>query len=465
MTISKNTYIASLFLATLFALLGLVFATSVGAQVIGSQTSSSVGTLIAPQQQRCFNFTRNLYVGTRDQSTAGEVTNLQNFLASQGYFSQGATGYFGALTMRAVMNFQRDNGVSSTGYVGVQTRAHMAAKYCNYPQAGVVQLQYVSPNTGPVGATVTIHGSGFTSDNTILFGGGAIVHAVSNDGSTLTFTVPSSLDPACRFTSPMCAVLSRQTTPGDYQVSVQNANGTSNAVSFTVTNDTTTQTPVTIYSITPTQGPVGTTINIRGFGFTSNNTVHFGAGAFGNIPITSSIAIACTTDPTCHGGINQTLTITVPSSIGPYCPPNSMCAMYMQLITPGTYTIYVQNENGTSNSVTFTVTGGSTSNTGPSISGIDAPTTLALGTQGTWTVHTATMSNATSNLHYSVVWGDENNMAASQIMAPAPTTVQTSATFTHAYSRSGIYTPMFTVTDDNGRSATVSATVNVTPLY
>ncbi len=38
---------------------------------------------------------------------------------------------------------------------------------------------------------------------------------------------------------------------------------------------------------------------------------------------------------------------------------------------------------------------------------------------------------------------------------------QTSATFTHAYQEAGTYTPEFTVTDENGNSAKVSATVVV----
>lgn len=113
-----------------------------------------------------------------------------------------------------------------------------------------------------------------------------------------------------------------------------------------------------------------------------------------------------------------------------------------------------------SNSLSFTVTA---ANGGPlSITGLDAPTTLALGTPGTWTVHVSTLG---SNLHYGVVWGDEPVTNGASIMAPPPTTVQTSATFTHAYQHSGTFSPTFTVTDDSGRSLSTSATVTITPLY
>ena len=137
--------------------------------------------------------------------------------------------------------------------------------------------------------------------------------------------------------------------------------------------------------------------------------------------------------------------------------------MYVRLVTPGTYSVSVQNSTGTSNSLLLTVTG--TSSQPLSITGLDAPATLALGTPGTWNVHVST-SNSGSQLHYSVIWGDEASTAGnSSIMAPATQPAQNSATFTHAYSHSGTYTLIFTVADDNGNSVSTSNTLTVTPLY
>ena len=218
-----------------------------------------------------------------------------------------------------------------------------------------------------------------------------------------------------------------------------------------------------LYYLNPTSGAVGTTVSITGFGFTNSNTVLMdGNVAAQNVPITSSIAIACTTNPTCHGGINQTITFTIPSALAPYCAPGTACPMYMRLVTPATYAITVQNSNGTSNTLYFTVTG--TSAQPLSISGLDTPASLALGQVGTWTVHVNT-SLTNQNLHYSVVWGDEATMYSNGIASSPVTTVQSSATFTHSYSRSGNYTPTFTVTDDSGHSASASNTVVVTPTY
>jgi len=225
---------------------------------------------------------------------------------------------------------------------------------------------------------------------------------------------------------------------------------------------------VTIYSISPVSGPVGTSVSIKGFGFTASNTVHFGSGTIGNVPVSSSIAIACTTNPSCHGGINQTLIITIPSAIGPYCAPGMACPMYMQLLTPGTYTVYVQNDNGTSNSVSFTITGTNpippSMGQAPTITGIDTPSTLALGSVGTWTVHASDPSGSTTNLHYTVNWGDQPT-ASSAFTAPSPVSSQSSATFTHVYEQAGTHTATFTVSNDSGQSSTVSSTITVTPLY
>ena len=452
---STSTRLVGLFLTPLLALSGI------GA-IANAQVTTLQGGMVASAP--CPTFSHNLYMGIRDQIVSGEVTSLQSFLVAQGYLSVAPTGYFGPLTMRAVINFQRDNGVSTTGFVGMQTRAHIVGKYCNtMPPSSNLQINSITPYSAAVGTSVTLRGSGFTSDNTILMGSGALVHVVSYDGNTLSFTVPAYLTPLCHYSTPACEIASRQTSPGNYTVSVQNANGTSNALSLAVTDGTPTSN-VIIYSISPMSGPTGTTVSITGFGFTGSNTVHLGGGAIGNVPISSSIAIACTTSPTCHGGINQTLTITIPSSIGPYCPPGSMCPMYMQLLSPGVYSIYVQNDNGTSNPVSFTVTGAS-SNQAPTISGLDAPATLALGSTGTWSVHAAANAGSTTNLHYSVNWGDQQVFAASGIMASPATSLQSSATFTHAYSQAGTYTATFTVSDDNSNSSTVSSTITVTPLY
>ncbi len=229
---------------------------------------------------------------------------------------------------------------------------------------------------------------------------------------------------------------------------------------------TPTPSSVSIWNMTPAQGPTGTVVTITGTGFSNSNTIYMdGSVAAMNVPISSSIAVSCTTDPSCHGGIRQTLTFTIPDSLAPYCPVGMACAQYLRLVTPGTYGISVSNGSGKSQGLTFTVTGTALGNP-LSISSLDAPTSLPIGVSGTWTVHTVT-NTSVGNLHYGVLWGDEatNVSPSAQFRAPDTTSLETTATFTHTYRSTGTYTPRFTITDDNGHSVTTSASVVVTPIY
>jgi len=70
----------------------------------------------------------------------------------------------------------------------------------------------------------------------------------------------------------------------------------------------------TIYSIDPASGAAGTSFTIIGFSFTASNTVLFGGKSIPNVPIAWAAGINCVEgNPSCHSGINQALTVTVPS--------------------------------------------------------------------------------------------------------------------------------------------------------
>lgn len=172
-------------------------------------------------------------------------------------------------------------------------------------------------------------------------------------------------------------------------------------------------------AVTPTSGAVGDTATVTGTGFTSSSTVTVGGVAASNIALND----------------NGSIGFTIPS------------------LKTGTYNIRVHNGDTNSNVVSFKVTAKASA---ISVSGIDAPVSLAVGANGTWTVHASTNAD---NLHYSVVWGDEGS---STMRAMALTSsVQTSSTFTHAYQTTGTFNPKFTISDDNGHSESVSASVVV----
>lgn len=77
-------------------------------QPVGTATSTPSPTGI----------TKNLGLG----SWGTQVTYLQNTLIQEGYLKVSATGYFGILTRRAVMEFQRARNILATGFVGPLTR-------------------------------------------------------------------------------------------------------------------------------------------------------------------------------------------------------------------------------------------------------------------------------------------------------------------------------------------------------
>ncbi|HWB34147.1 MAG TPA: hypothetical protein VG753_02420 [Candidatus Paceibacterota bacterium] len=137
------------------------------------------------------------------------------------------------------------------------------------------------------------------------------------------------------------------------------SSGTSSSTPSTHPIPTPTDHAITLYSVSKTSGiHVGDTITITGFGFTDRNTILLnGMAAARNVPITSSVAVACTTDPSCRPGIHQMISFTVPSSIGPDCKAGEMCPMYLTLLLNGTYNLTVENENGVSNAVKIEIIG------------------------------------------------------------------------------------------------------------
>ena len=61
-------------------------------------------------------------------SRGSDVTSLQQILIDGGFLTgTTATGYFGAMTKKAVQNYQKANGISATGTVGPLTRSKLNA--------------------------------------------------------------------------------------------------------------------------------------------------------------------------------------------------------------------------------------------------------------------------------------------------------------------------------------------------
>jgi hypothetical protein len=122
----------------------------------------------------------------------------------------------------------------------------LALLLCDGSSAGLAQgraapvIYLINPLSGPVGTSITITGANFTAaNNTVRFGGGFIqwLPAASGTGNqTIVFTLRPVLGAvACPGTA-RCPTAAHLVRPGGNALSVQNANGTSNATTFTVTN-------------------------------------------------------------------------------------------------------------------------------------------------------------------------------------------------------------------------------------
>jgi len=263
--------------------------------LLGTMETASAQTYYQGSYTSCVNLSRDLSKGMR----GSDVTDLQRFLVAQNYPGGGSwmiTGYFGSATEAAVKNYQTQKGLLSVGIVGSQTRAAIQADTCgssynygynysfnynpsytyttptyttpyynySYPYnyynytyptypTGSINLYSLTPNSGGVGTTVTVYGSGFSTDsNTVHFGRGIIANLRSIDGTSLSFTVPTQLT----------GYGTEQVQLTTYQVSVTNKYGqTSGNLPFTVTSlASQTQTP----SIVNVSGPNTINTNTQG---------------------------------------------------------------------------------------------------------------------------------------------------------------------------------------------------------
>lgn len=370
------------------------------------------------------------------------------------------------------------------------------------------RIRSLAPDEGPVGTEVTLRGARFTDDSIVHMGNEAIEDVeVSRNGRLLTFTVPD-------------ATSTNELTPGDYEIRVVNDDErTSNSVTFTVTEEKGEEPgELAIASIDGpthlTYGQEGTwTVNVNGAEGDLRYSVKWGDEGFGLRSLMSAFADGQTSATFTHtyeesGTYTPEFTVTdeegneVTTLAAKVTVGDDGDVLHIETITPasaeagqevklsgsgfdgetkvsvgsqvisdvevendstltfmapalsvGDYQVLVTSDEGDSNTVAFSIK--TESDTEVSVSGLNAPTKLSVGQEGTWTVLIG--SNADGNLRYSVDWGEYSMM----LRAQSDESTQSSATFTHSYDEPGTYHPKFTVTDEDGNSASASASVVV----
>jgi|GEM_PF-1940982 hypothetical protein len=110
----------------------------------------------------CPHLSQTMVRGARDRTTVppGQVTELQTFLSD--YYDIDPddiiTGYFGALTHRNVVRFQREQGLPAFGIVGPLTRAAIA-RVCGIPQPTTIKTCTFNGKTIADGESVLAYAS------------------------------------------------------------------------------------------------------------------------------------------------------------------------------------------------------------------------------------------------------------------------------------------------------------------
>ena len=235
--------------------------------------------------------------------------------------------------------------------------------YSTYPynygcptQTGTPVITYLNPQSGGVGTSVTVYGSGFTtSNNTVHFGNGIVTSLGSSDGQSLSFIVPSQIT----------GYGSQPIILGTYQVSVTNGNGvSSNSMPFNVTSTSGNTTTPTITSVS---GPNSLASGQQGTWTMVVNTQ-------GN----SYTTISAYWGDTGNGYVNQAAPQVVYGT--------QTVTFTHAYVSAGTYTVNftVSNQNGQSNTYTSSVIVSGSSNYGgtPSINYL-SPQSGHIGTQVT----------------------------------------------------------------------------------
>ncbi len=405
------------------------------ARVNANTTVSADSALTIAPPRICGILNRNLSRGAQGD----DVRGLQEFLTAEGVLSASATGYFGPATANALARWQAQSGVQSVGSVGPLTR-DLIKKRC-----GGVANQYgfrVTPQAGQAPLTVTAYANvgGFSIYRYFIDFG---------DGSTQESIWCNAPADACQAPG---TVVHTYAQDGLYSVALVRVDSQTNASTVLAKEQ------VRVGSdIAPTTGQLSAD------------------PSSGNAPL----PVSFTYRPGQEGGqywidfgdgggqimdVHQIYCIEAPC-ISPVIASHTYT-------TPGIYTAYVTSYIACMHTnprcmiatiplakVVVTVGGSNSGNGTPVISGFSGPVSLAVNQVGTWNISASDPENG--RLSYSIIWGDEWVRGTGNLSTAADASIVQQTSFTHAYSQPGNYTVQLSVTDESGKSAQASASVQV----
>lgn len=109
-----------------------------------SGTSSSTTKVTTSSSSTTVSSSLGTATVLTEGSKGTEVKKLQQMLAALGFFSGNQTGNFGALTKKAVMDFQKSKGLMADGIAGAKTLAAINASYSSNSSSKSGQLSTAS---------------------------------------------------------------------------------------------------------------------------------------------------------------------------------------------------------------------------------------------------------------------------------------------------------------------------------
>lgn len=297
-----------------------------------------------PSVSPCVDLKTDLRVNSTDIATGGDVTKLQRFLAPQ-YLKVEPTGRFLGLTRAAIVDFQKQYGISPAfGNVGPITRAKIKELTCGGGGSQTLYINSIDPTIAKVGQTVALSGPGLNSGGDfVLFDG----HRIETDGSKalnrVGFVVPEYITNTVNCIKAPCPLgFSKKVVPGTYTVQVVNNLGTTNTVKLTVTDGTISPSDtIKISSVEPSAAKVGASVIIYGYNlFRSETRILFDGVSISGKPVYTKMA----------GNFNSALEFIVPEYLSPQCnrlKPTDPCPLGMvRQVLPGTYELAVDNKFG-----------------------------------------------------------------------------------------------------------------------
>lgn len=207
---------------------------------------------------------------------------------------------------------------ATTGKISITTPGGTASSSTSFTVLSAPTITSMAPNSGGVGATVTLIGTNFTGTNSIKF----------NGVSASTFTAISS--------TAISVVVPTGATTGTITVTTPNGTGTSGG-NFTVV-------PLpTITSFTPASGGTGTMITLTGTNFTGTTAVNFNGVAGTNLSVVNDTLVTVKVPATSTTGL---ITLVTPSG-------NAISANNFTVVGVPTITSFAPTSGGLGASVTI----------------------------------------------------------------------------------------------------------------